>query len=86
MSRLKPAGFAILFVSLAGVLCAQGWRGTGRVTGKVTDENSKPLEGVTVRLVLPQGGSGPGTKTNGKGEWLVAGLAAGQWQIEFARS
>lgn len=69
----------LMSVSLAA---AQGWRGMGRVAGKVTDEQGKPLENVTVKLNLP-GSGGTEAKTNKKGEWAIAGLARGDWQVDF---
>ncbi len=61
---------------------AQSWRGMGRLAGKVTDEQGKPLENVVVRLTLP-GAGGTTAKTNRKGEWAVGGLARGDWELDF---
>jgi len=69
----------LLSVSLAA---AQSWRGMGRVSGKVTDEQGKPLENVSVRLNLP-GAGGTEARTNKKGEWALAGIARGDWQVDF---
>jgi len=69
----------VLSVSLAA---AQGWRGQGRMAGKVTDEQGKALENVIVKLNLP-GAGGTETKTNKKGEWAVAGISRGDWQVDF---
>jgi len=73
---------SLILVSSASVALAQSWRGMARVAGKVTDEEGKPIAGVTVRLVLPQAG-GTEVKTNNKGEWQVGGIARGDWQIDF---
>ena len=73
--------FLVVFMS-ASLAAAQGWRGMGRVSGKVTDEQGKPLAGVIVRLNLP-GAGGTETKTNTKGEWALAGIARGDWQVDF---
>jgi tetratricopeptide (TPR) repeat protein len=60
-------------------------RGQGRVGGKVTDDNGKPIEGVTVRGTLAAGGSPVTTKTNSKGEWALGGIAPGTWNIDFEK-
>lgn len=80
---LQRTGLVAALVMLAASLAtAQSWRGMGRVGGKVTDEQGKPLEGVTVKLNLP-GAGGTEVKTNKKGEFAVGGLARGDWQIDF---
>ncbi len=66
----------------ASLAAAQGWRGMGRVAGKVTDEQGKPLESVSVKLDL-HGAGGTEVKTNKKGEWAAGGLARGDWQVDF---
>ncbi len=78
----------VLVAALAVVLftvvsaSAQGWRGMGRVAGKVTDEQGNPLEGVKVKLELP-GAGGTELKTNKKGEWAIGGIARGDWNVDF---
>ena len=64
------------------VASAQSWRGMARVAGKVTDEQGKPLEGVSVKLNQP-GAGGTTVKTDKKGEWSVGGLRGGEWQLDF---
>jgi len=83
MSIPKRIVFTTLVVLLAAsVAYAQGWRGMGRVAGKVTDEQGKPLQNVVVKLDLP-GSGGTEVKTNKKGEWAANGIAPGQWQLDF---
>ena len=66
---------------------AQEWRGLGRVGGKVIDESGKPIEGVTVKAVMPSSQNrGPSdTKTKSNGEWAVGGIASGQWALDFVK-
>ncbi len=76
----------VVALSLSGVVHAQEWRGLGRVAGRVADEQGKPIEGVTVKAMLPKAGNrGPEVKSNRKGEWVVAGIAAGEWAIDFVK-
>lgn len=81
LKRAAPGVVAILL--MAAIASAQGWRGMGRVAGKVTDESGKPLAGVTVKLNLP-GAGGTEVKTDKKGEWTLGGIARGMWQIDFS--
>ena len=58
----------------------------GRVAGKVVDENKKPIEGVTVKAMLPTAGNrGPQGKSNAKGDWTIAGISSGSWAIDFEK-
>lgn len=83
MTMIQRVTYIALVVLLpASLAAAQGWRGMGRVAGKVTDEQGKPLENVSVKLDLP-GAGGTEVKTNKKGEWAAGGLARGDWQIDF---
>ncbi len=86
MFKRLVIGAAVLGVlAAAATSSAQGWRGQGRVAGKVTDEAGKPVEGVTVKLFLPSANGGTDTKTNGKGEWVLGGVAGGLWQVDFLK-
>lgn len=79
--RLIAFGFAF---ALTLPLAAQDWRGQGRLEGKVSDADGKPLAGVTVKLDNPARGGGPTLKTDKKGKWAFLGLVAGNWNIDFS--
>jgi tetratricopeptide (TPR) repeat protein len=85
MKRLFPSVLILLIVAFASAASAQSWRGMARMTGKVTDEEGKPLEGVKVKLALGSAG-GTELKTNKKGEFEMGGLARGDWQVDFELS
>jgi tetratricopeptide (TPR) repeat protein len=75
-----------LALGMAATAGAQDWRGMGRVGGKVVDEDGKPIEGVTVKAMLPSAGNaGPESKSNRKGEWAVGGIARGAWALDFIK-
>jgi Flp pilus assembly protein TadD len=76
---------ALTLLLVAATASAQLWRGTGRVTGKVTDEDGRPLEGVTVRYFLPAADGGDETKSNRRGDWVISGISGGTWQIDFIK-
>ena len=77
------AGVAILLLSATS--WAQIWRGSGRVAGKVTDEAGKPLEGVTIKVFLPEANGGVEAKSNKKGDWSAGGIGSGNWQLDFIK-
>lgn len=85
---LKLTSLVIFAVSLwATDAAGQDWRGTSRAAGKVFDADSgKPIEGVTIKAMLPASANrGPESKSNGKGEWAIGGVASGMWAVDFIR-
>ena len=82
---LRITVLALVAALIAPAAHAQGWRGMGRLAGKVTDEQGKPLEGVTVKFELP-GSGGTQAKTNNKGEWALGGIAPGAWHVDFDKA
>ena len=84
MTSLRPGAIACTLLALAPVVAAQDWKGMGRLEGRVTDGAGGAVPDVTVSLALPsRGNAGPKAKTDKKGRWAVAGLAAGSWSIDF---
>ena len=81
--RLPLVALAVAALSIG--VAAQGWRGQGRMAGKVTDEAGKPIEGATIKLFLPTGDGGTELKTDKKGEWAIGGVAGGLWQIDVIK-
>ncbi len=81
--RLVPLAIAIATGMPAA---AQDWKGMGRMQGKVTDAAGAPLAGVSVTLALAERGGGTTATTDEKGRWVVGGIAAGTWHIDFERT
>jgi len=73
----------VVLVALAGPAHAQDWRGIGRLEGKVLDSSGAPLEGVTLKAALPERQGETTLKTDKKGHWVLGGIAAGTWNIDF---
>jgi tetratricopeptide (TPR) repeat protein len=72
--------FLVLFVSLP--VAAQDWTGKGRLEGRVTDPDGKPIAGATVKLRLPDHpNDGPDIKTDTHGRWSYLGLRGGEWKL-----
>lgn len=84
---MKTLNAVIIIVALvlvsAGPAVAQDWRGMGRLTGTVVDEEGAPVEGVVVKAQRVESQGGPQAKTNKKGEWVLAGINAGLWNLDF---
>jgi tetratricopeptide (TPR) repeat protein len=73
---------ALLVAIAAGPAAAQDWKGAGRVEGRVTDHDGKPVAGATIRIRLPDHpDQGPDVKTDAKGRWAYLGLRGGDWKI-----
>ncbi len=71
---------ALLMATSAG---AQDWRGMGRMNGTVKDDSGQPVEGVVVKAHRVGSDGGPQARTNKKGEWVIAGIASGSWDLDF---
>src|ERR1051325_8969553 len=87
---MKPkffAGVSVLLCIVAFNLYAQSGaaRGKARVRGTVTDEQKKPIEGVTVKFHSDNFQTDFELKTNAKGEWVAAAIAGGTWNIDFLK-
>lgn len=59
----------------------QDWRGKGRITGTVLDEEGKGVPDAIVMLRHAELMVGPNVKTNRRGEFDVRDLRAGEWLI-----
>ena len=69
---MKSVDFKVCFV-VAFILCsAIAWSQVKRVSGKVTDEESKPLTGVSILIK----GKTNGTQTNSNGEYSLDALSS----------
>jgi tetratricopeptide (TPR) repeat protein len=74
-------GLTLLIIAAAGF--GQGYKGQGRVTGLVTDQDGKPLAGVKVKLFSLKGQSGFETTTDESGEWKALYIRGGSWNLDF---
>jgi tetratricopeptide (TPR) repeat protein len=80
--RLLPALLATLVVLASLPVGAQDWVGKGRLEGRVSDADGKPIPKATVKLRLPdRPNEGPDLKTDAGGRWSKFGLRGGEWKI-----
>jgi Tfp pilus assembly protein PilF len=76
---------ALLLILAATLVFSQSYRGQGRLKGKVTDEEGKPLAGVKVKLFSVKGQSGFEVTTNAEGEWTANYIRGGGYNIDFLK-
>jgi tetratricopeptide (TPR) repeat protein len=84
MVRVLPGvlTFAVA-AAFAAPASAQDWKGMGRLEGKVLDDKGAPIEGASVKLARAGDGGGTTLKTDKKGRWAIAGIAAGTWNADI---
>lgn len=85
MQSLRNTVLLLAAVLMASAAFAQGSRGSGRLNGKVVDEQNKPIMGVEIRAQKVGETTVLTAKTNDKGEWALNGLAGGQWNLDFVK-
>jgi Tfp pilus assembly protein PilF len=76
---------ALVLLLAASLVFSQSYRGQGRLKGKVTDEDGKPLAGVKVKLFSVRGQSGFELTTNAEGEWTANYIRGGGYNIDFLK-
>jgi len=84
MKKILLATLALLLS--AGLVLSQSYRGQGRLKGKVTDEEGKPLSDVKVKLFSVRGQSGFELTTNAEGEWTANYIRGGGYNIDFLKA
>ena len=84
MSHPRTLLLIPLAIIVAAAASAQDWRGNGRFEGVVTDEGGKPLADVTVKADCPERGGGTTLKSDKKGHWVLGGVVACGWELDFS--
>ncbi len=59
--------------------------GTGRVSGKVVDEQGKAIQDATITATKGTDGRPLQAKTNNKGEFTITGVDLGEWILEISK-
>jgi Flp pilus assembly protein TadD len=75
----------ILLVAFSFFSYSQDYKGKGRQTGYVFDEQGAPLEGVTIKLFSLKVQQGFETKTDKDGKWVAFGIVGGGWNVDFEK-
>lgn len=71
-------------VLLAGPAFAQS-RGSGRIAGKIVDEQGQPVPDVVVKAQKVGETDIFEGKSNKKGDWAISRVASGEWRLEFTK-
>ncbi len=79
-------GAVMVAVMAASVPAYAQLHGMGRIQGTVADDGGTPLADVTVKATLPGSTGSIDAKSNAKGEWLVGGMARGEWDVVFEKN
>lgn len=81
-----------LIISLIGMfflasltLPAQTYKGKGRISGYILDEEGNPIEGVTVKLFSLRAGAGFEIQSEKDGKFTAAWLRGGGWNLDFEK-
>jgi len=77
--------FGAILMIMTAASFGQGYKGQGRITGRVTDQDGKPLPGVKVKLFSLKGQSGFETETDKDGEWKANYIRGGTWNLDFEK-
>jgi hypothetical protein len=82
MRKLQMLMVAAIVAMATSAAVAQV-KGMGRLNGKVADEGGTPVDGVSVKL--RQGTDVIEATTDAKGQWVLAGVARGNWMVSFEK-
>jgi len=74
-----------LFTTVDGIAQTGAGKGKGRLRGIITDQDGNPLNGVTIRFTNERLEATFDLQSNEKGEWIAAGVAGGNWNIDFSK-
>jgi tetratricopeptide (TPR) repeat protein len=76
---------AIVAAALVASTAVAQTRGSGRITGKVVDEQGQPVVDAVVKAVMQNQTEAISGKSDKKGEWRIQGVADGVWNIEISK-
>jgi len=79
-------GTAVIAVALLASTGIAQTRGSGRITGKVVDEQGQPVADAIVKAVMTGQTEVIPAKSDKKGEWKVNGVADGVWNVEISKA
>jgi tetratricopeptide (TPR) repeat protein len=77
---------ALIAVALLTSTAIAQTRGSGRITGKVLDEQGQPVQDAIVKAVMNGQTEVISGKSDKKGEWRVNGVADGVWSVEISKA
>ena len=81
----KAILLTLCFALAAGLWAGQDYKGKGRVSGLVLDQDNKPLEGVRIKFYLPKASGGFEVVSDKDGKFLAAWMASGNWNVDLEK-
>jgi len=75
----------VLAVGVVSTAYAQ-LHGMGRINGTTMDESGAPVDGVTVKATLAGSAGSIDGASDKKGEWILGGMARGDWDVTFEKA
>ena len=81
---IAAIGFAVVALHLCALYASAQAPGLGRINGFVTDQSGTPISDVQIQTRTSKG-TLIEAKTGAKGDWVVAGLGRGQWDVDFVK-
>src|SRR5512141_2057728 len=86
MSRTRIAAITLGLLFIASAAFSQNFKGNGRLSGKVVDEQGKGVEGVVVTATFPEiVGAKLQVATDKNGAWAIEGVAEGNWDLVYEK-
>jgi hypothetical protein len=83
---MKKIALALMVVIGLGSTAYAQLHGMGRINGTCVDEGGAPVEGVSIKATLPGSTGSIDSSTDKKGEWIVGGMARGDWDVTFEKA
>lgn len=78
------APIALAVLALAAPAFAQT-HGMGRIFGTIKDEGGQPIADAQIKASRTDGSGALTAKTNKKGDWAIAGMAPGGWNVDVSK-
>jgi hypothetical protein len=82
----RMVGVALVLGLVSGATVAAQLRGMGRLQGTVADDSGAPLPEVTIKAALAGFGGTVDGSSDAKGQWILGGLARGEWEVTFEKA
>src|SRR5262245_50795142 len=82
---MKLVRKAVPFLAMVMLFAIPAFSQTGNISGKVMDTDGKPVSGATISIDRQGITQHFEVKTDGKGQFLHAGLPTGQYKVSVIR-
>src|SRR5882724_2651275 len=80
---LRRLILSVFIFTFAFITCSHAQTGTGSLSGQVTDQNDKAVEGATVKLIDPSTKNFRDTKTDSNGSYSFSQVRPGTYKLQI---